>query len=195
MELGIRIKQHRTARGLSQEDLAGKIYVSRQTVSNWETDKTYPDVESLLLLSSLFDVSVDELIKGDTEAMEKIILDDSKKMDLLNVAGGICGILAAVFVVGGISFWDWGIVPSSIIGVLLIIGYFITMTIAGSIRRKHDLVTFRELVAFSKGEPIDRDNPRSQRARRHRALKTAATALITATIGAVVGYYAYVFFG
>ena len=64
MELGSQIKRHRTERGLSQDDLAAKIYVSRQTVSSWENDKTYPDVESLLLLSVLFDVTVDELIKG-----------------------------------------------------------------------------------------------------------------------------------
>ncbi len=48
-------RTYRTARGLSQEDLARSIYVSRQTVSSWENDKTYPDVESLLLLSVLFD--------------------------------------------------------------------------------------------------------------------------------------------
>ena len=71
MELGSQIKRHRTDRGLSQDDLAAKIYVSRQTVSSWENDKTYPDVESLLLLSVLFDVTVDELIKGDVEAMKK----------------------------------------------------------------------------------------------------------------------------
>lgn len=41
MELGSQIKRHRTERGLSQDDLAAKIYVSRQTVSSWENDKTY----------------------------------------------------------------------------------------------------------------------------------------------------------
>ncbi len=80
MELGSQIKRHRTERGLSQDDLAAKIYVSRQTVSSWENDKTYPDVESLLLLSVLFDVTVDELIKGDVEAMKEAISNDYKKM-------------------------------------------------------------------------------------------------------------------
>ena len=65
MELSDQIKKHRTQIGLSQEELAERIFVSRQTVSSWENDKTYPDVESLLLLSVLFDVTVDELIKGD----------------------------------------------------------------------------------------------------------------------------------
>ena len=62
---------------LSQEELAEKIFVSRQTISNWENNKNYPDVKSLLLLSSLFSVSLDILIKGDLEEMkEKIKTED-----------------------------------------------------------------------------------------------------------------------
>ena len=65
MEVGVQIKKYRNELGLSQEKLAEKVYVSRQTVSNWETGKNYPDIHSLLLLSSLFGVSLDQLIKGD----------------------------------------------------------------------------------------------------------------------------------
>lgn len=54
MELAGQIKKHRQALGISQEALAEKIYVSRQTISNWETARTYPDVQSLLLLSVAF---------------------------------------------------------------------------------------------------------------------------------------------
>ena len=61
MELAKHIKAHRGRLGMSQEELAEKIFVSRQTISNWETDRTYPDVQSLLLLSNLFDVSIDSL--------------------------------------------------------------------------------------------------------------------------------------
>ena len=73
MELGNRIKQHRTAHGWSQDDLAEKAYVSRQTISNWENDKSYPDLQSLLLLGSLFGLSLDQLVKGDIEIMQKAI--------------------------------------------------------------------------------------------------------------------------
>lgn len=62
MELAGQIKKHRQALGISQEALAEKIHVSRQTISNWETARTYPDVQSLLLLSVAFDISIDELI-------------------------------------------------------------------------------------------------------------------------------------
>ena len=73
MELGNRIKQHRTAHGWSQDDLAEKVYVSRQTISNWENNKSYPDLQSLLLLGSLFGLSLDQLVKGDIEIMQKVI--------------------------------------------------------------------------------------------------------------------------
>ena len=99
MELGSQIKRHRTERGLSQDDLAAKIYVSRQTVSSWENDKTYPDVESLLLLSVLFDVTVDELIKGDVEAMEKTIANDTAKLKIWTgafLASSAAAVLAQV---------------------------------------------------------------------------------------------------
>ena len=78
MELGARIKEHRTRCGISQEDLARRVYVARQTVSNWETDKTYPDVQSLLLLGQLFEVSIDELVRGDVVAMQQAIAEDSR---------------------------------------------------------------------------------------------------------------------
>jgi transcriptional regulator with XRE-family HTH domain len=63
MELGQRIKDCRTEKEMTQEELAGRIYVSRQTISSWENDKSYPDVYSLLMMSDLFGVSLDTLIK------------------------------------------------------------------------------------------------------------------------------------
>ena len=78
MELRERLKEHRARLGLSQEELADRIFVSRQTISNWENDKTYPDVQSLLLLSQLFEVSIDELVRGDVVAMQQAIAEDSR---------------------------------------------------------------------------------------------------------------------
>ncbi len=71
MELGKQIKKYRSAYSYSQEQLADKVYVSRQTISNWETDRSYPDIRSLLLLSSIFDTSLDKLVKGDLKLMKK----------------------------------------------------------------------------------------------------------------------------
>lgn len=63
--------------GLSQDEVSKAIFVSRQTISNWENDKTYPDVQSLLLLSQLFEVSIDALVRGDVVAMQQAIAEDS----------------------------------------------------------------------------------------------------------------------
>ena len=79
MELGIRIKELRNVQGINQDELANKLFVSRQTVSNWENGKSYPDIQSVLLLSEIFDVSVDNLLKGDIEKMEKIVTEDTQQ--------------------------------------------------------------------------------------------------------------------
>lgn len=78
MELARQLKAKREERGLSQDEVSKAIFVSRQTVSNWENDKTYPDVQSLLLLSQLFEVSIDELVRGDVVAMQQAIAEDSR---------------------------------------------------------------------------------------------------------------------
>ena len=73
MELGNQIKKYRSELQLSQDQLAEHIYVSRQTISNWENEKSYPDVNSLVLLSEVFKTSIDNLIKGDIENMKEKI--------------------------------------------------------------------------------------------------------------------------
>ena len=79
MELGKQIKKHRQEVQLSQEKLADRVYVSRQTISNWENDKSYPDVNSLVLLSEIFQISLDNLIKGDIEVMKDVIQKEEKR--------------------------------------------------------------------------------------------------------------------
>lgn len=72
-DIGARIKNYREKQNISQEELALKVYVSRQTISNWETNKSYPDIKSLIILSNIFHVSIDDFIKGDIEKMKKIV--------------------------------------------------------------------------------------------------------------------------
>ena len=63
MTIGEKIYQLRSAAGISQEQLAEKIAVSRQAVSKWEMDQALPQIDKVLLLCSLFNVSADELLK------------------------------------------------------------------------------------------------------------------------------------
>ena len=65
MEIGNRLKNARKNIGMTQEQVAEKIGVSRQTISNWENNKSYPDIVSVISLSDLYSVSLDELLKED----------------------------------------------------------------------------------------------------------------------------------
>ena len=75
---------------LSQEELAEKIYVTRQTISNWENDKSYPDIHSLLLLSSTFHISLAELLGVSRGYAYKVIrgLNDELKAKGFRVISG-----------------------------------------------------------------------------------------------------------
>ena len=68
MTLGERIYTLRTARNLSQEELAERLDVSRQSVSKWETDVSVPELDKLVKLCDLFGVSLDELVRGNPPA-------------------------------------------------------------------------------------------------------------------------------
>ena len=86
MELGSQIKKYRNELALSQDALAEKVYVSRQTISNWENGKSYPDVNSLILLSEVFQTSLDDLIKGDVEVMrEQVRSEDIRAFKRLSI--------------------------------------------------------------------------------------------------------------
>lgn len=91
MELGKQIKRYRMEVNLSQEELADKVFVSRQTISNWENDKNYPDINSLVLMSEVFHVSLDHLVKGDLERMKKEI--DTQEYAEFQKNGSIFSIL------------------------------------------------------------------------------------------------------
>ena len=153
MEVGAQIKKYRSNMGISQEELAEKVYVSRQTVSNWETGKNYPDIHSVLLLSSVFNVSLDQLIKGDVEIMKKEIKETEIKK--LNTYGGIYAvslILAVISLVPFIVLMDWyGLIPWSV--VYAIAGYFAFKT--EKVKKENNISTYKEIVAFTEGKRLD----------------------------------------
>lgn len=72
MEIGKKLKDARTHSGFTQEKAAEEINVSRQTISNWENEKSYPDIISVIKLSDLYSISLDDLLKGDTKMMEHL---------------------------------------------------------------------------------------------------------------------------
>ncbi|USK49916.1 helix-turn-helix transcriptional regulator [Bacillus sp. CMF12] len=70
-----KLKKERKEKGWSQEELAEKLFVSRQSVSKWENGQNYPSIEIIIKLSDLFGVTIDELLRSDGELTEKVIKD------------------------------------------------------------------------------------------------------------------------
>ncbi|HJD45219.1 MAG TPA: helix-turn-helix domain-containing protein [Candidatus Mediterraneibacter norfolkensis] len=153
MEIGRQIRKYRLELKLSQEELADKVYVTRQTVSNWENDKNYPDINSLVLLSSLFGISLDVLVKGDLKEMEKMIREEDVKK--LNRDAWIYTILLVVTVVSIVPlfFFLW---PAGS-GIWICI-YAVTMYFAHRIekqKKEYDIGTYKEIKMFMEGKRLD----------------------------------------
>ena len=75
MMIAEKIKNARIQKGYTQEQVAEKLLVSRQTVSNWENGKSLPDIISIIRMSDLYELSLDELIKGDKALLKKMDKD------------------------------------------------------------------------------------------------------------------------
>lgn len=152
------IKLNRERLGLTQDELASKLYVSRQTISNWETAHSYPDLENLLRLSVLFDVSLDDLLKGDVAVMkhELSYARTSKWAWLMTVMLGI----SALSIGPSIKFWGWWglVLPVLLVNISLYAGMKIERW-----KGQHQLKTYSEIVAFEKNKVID-ENERQRNA-------------------------------
>jgi len=98
MNIKEQLRKIRKEKNMTQEQIAGMIHVSRQTISNWENGKSYPDIESLILLSDIYKVSLDELVRGDVKFMKKEVMKN--EMEKYSKAMLFFGILAILSFVG-----------------------------------------------------------------------------------------------
>lgn len=188
MEISTQIKKYRNTMKLSQEELAEKIYVTRQTISNWETGKSYPDIHSLLLLGSLFNVSLDQLIKGDIEIMKKEINKEdvarfnkvSKQFAVLFVASLIAFIPLAVFLkIYGVVIW----------AIQYLVGLGLAFKVE-KLKKSNNIHTYKEIVAFSEGKRLD--EIQEQREIGKRPYQTALKVLAGAAVGIVIAAIAVI---
>lgn len=83
MEIGKQLKEARIASGMTQEEVAEKINMTRQTISNWENEKTYPDIISIIKLSDIYSISLDDLLKGDKKMIKHLEESTNVIKDLL----------------------------------------------------------------------------------------------------------------
>lgn len=85
MKIGDKLKNARLKKSMTQEEVAEKLFVSRQSISNWENNKTYPDIGNVIALSDLYQISLDELLKGSDNFMKHLeestdIVKSNKKL-------------------------------------------------------------------------------------------------------------------
>lgn len=164
---------------MSQEELADQVFVTRQTVSNWENNKNYPDINSLLLLSSLFGISLDILVKGDVEKMEEMIkTEDIRKLKQHGWIYTVMLILSVVSVVP-LFFLLWPVG----IGIWVCI-YGVTMWFARKIEKEkkmYDLGTYKEIKMFMEGKRLDEIEKIREEGKR--PYQTWALAILFAAIG------------
>ncbi len=103
MEIAERLKAARVKSGLTQEQVAEKVLVSRVTLSHWENGRSLPDIASLLTLSDLYDISLDELVKGDSKMTEKVKKDSKNAKANARLILTVAVIVTIVLAVYGVS--------------------------------------------------------------------------------------------
>ena len=164
MEISKQIKKHRTMLGLSQEDFADKIFVTRQTVSNWENDKNYPDINSLVLMTEIFGISLDSLVKGDIEKMqEEIKKEDIEYFNKANRWLTLAFIWDFIMLVPLLKlFGIWGAV---IYGTVFILGFIEAIKVEKQ-KKKLDIQSYKEISAFMQGKRLDEIEKEREKAKR-----------------------------
>ena len=192
MQLGNQIKKYRSELQISQEQLADRIYVSRQTISNWENEKSYPDVNSLVLLSEVFQTSIDHLIKGDIETMKEKI--DEQEIKKLHHYGAILSLHFVIMIVSAVPLFFWlerlAWIP---FGILFVITMYWALKVE-KIKKNNDIQTYKEIVAFSEGKRLDEIQKQREIGKRpyQHLLKAIIAAVVTLAVCFLVGFLFHV---
>lgn len=182
MEIGKQIKRYRTERLLTQDELADQVYVTRQTVSNWENDRSYPDIRSLVLLSNLFGISLDILVKGDLEQMKDEIKEEDIRLFKRDSR------IFTVFLVGMV------VLPMPLLRYLKLLGLAIWLLWSGAAlwwswrietyKKAHDIHTYKEILAFLERRQLD--EPEKNQEIGKRPYQISLLVALTAVIALVV---------
>ena len=186
MDIGQKILEIRKAEGLSQTEFAEKFHVTRQTVSNWETGKSYPDVNSLVLMSETFGVTVDALLKDDVQVMKDVIAKGDPKSFL-----AVNRLLNALFVLmiltpiplarflrfGGLAIW-FGIAAVALYVAVL----------AERKKKELNIQTYKEIVSFIEGKHLDKTESAVEEGKRpyQKVLITIVIVVLTIAVEAAM---------
>jgi len=191
MEIGKQIKKYRTEAGITQDELAEKIFVTRQTISNWENDKNYPDIKSLLLLSSLFDVSLDKLVKGDIENMkEQIKIED---LNRFKQDGTIYTVLLVIMILTPVPlFYFGGWIGFAVWGIIAAISIYFAFRVEKQ-KKQFNIQTYKEIVAFMDGTSLDEIEKQREYGKRpyQKMLLAVGAGVIALLVSALMGVLVY----
>ena len=155
MDIGKRIKKYRDINKLSQEELADKIFVSRQTLSNWENNKFYPDIKSIIMLSNIFDVSLDDFIKGDLEEMKKRVEESDLKG--FKILSWLFTIEMIVMVISAYPLFRYLGILGICIWILFITITLVTAIVLERIKKHYNIQTYKEIIAFCENKQLSYD--------------------------------------
>ncbi|MBQ7094628.1 MAG: helix-turn-helix transcriptional regulator, partial [Clostridia bacterium] len=170
-----------------------RIYVSRQTISNWENDKSYPDVNSLVLLSEIFQISLDKLIKGDIDIMKEAI--KKEEIEKMNRYGKTYAIMLIATVVSAVPLFMWlGIWAFIPWGIIWAISMYFAFKLE-KIKKDNDVQTYREIVAFSEGKLLDDIQKQREIGKRpyQKTLLAIGSAVITFVTCILIGFLMHIF--
>ena len=188
IDIGSKIKTLRLSKSMTQEQLAKALHVSAQAVSKWENGKSYPDIHSLLLLSALFDVSLDQLIKGDLETMKQEV--NAADVKAINRDAIIFSILLAATIILPVPLLKWfdlyGLIPELLIwGAAMYFAHRLER-----IKKANNVQSYREILAFSEGKRLDEIEQKVEAGKRpyQKVLLALLTAGITLLVGMVLSW-------
>ena len=182
MDIGLQIKKFREQQKISQEELALKVFVSRQTISNWETNKSCPDVKSLITLSNIFNVSLDDFIKEDIKEMRKIVKKEAtKKFHMISM------VFLMELIVVAVSAYPLFSIKGNIGIVIWLCLFTITLYTASKIekfKKSHDIQTYKVILAFIDGKQLTHDETQQELGKRN--YQKIIFALITGVITLII---------
>ena len=133
-------------------ELALKVFVSRQTISNWETNKSYPDIKSLTMLSNIFHVTLDDFIKGDIEEMKRIA--SKEKIEKFNIMSYIFLVEMLIVMFSAYPLFTLDGYIGVIIWALFFVITFVTATIVEKFKNNNNIQTYKEIIAFMENKSL-----------------------------------------
>ena len=149
LSISEKLKKARLAANLTQEELAEKIGVSRQTISNWENGRSYPDVVSIIVLSDIYNMTLDSLLKGDSDMIKHLKNSTDVTKSNKQVVAGLV-IFGAMVVIGFLISDFVSVFPTGLIVVNIIVSLGLIAAAITVITKFIDRIKRTELKASNK---------------------------------------------